>query len=73
MSSEEMRTELERFVNTGLREGWTGWPLKADICSNDCLAREWSVAPARVWLRQLSGLAPATRLEGSFTSLHSLC
>ncbi len=26
MSSEEMRIELERFVNTGLREGWTGWP-----------------------------------------------
>ena len=26
MSSEEMRIELERFVNTGLQEGWTGWP-----------------------------------------------
>jgi hypothetical protein len=28
MSSEEMRVELEAFVNTGLREGWCGWPLK---------------------------------------------
>ncbi len=26
MSSEEMRTELEIFVNEGLREGWQGWP-----------------------------------------------
>jgi hypothetical protein len=26
MSSEEMRTELEVFVNEGLREGWRGWP-----------------------------------------------
>ncbi len=26
MSSEEMRTELEIFVNDGLREGWRGWP-----------------------------------------------
>ncbi len=26
MSSEEMRTELEIFVNEGLREGWRGWP-----------------------------------------------
>jgi len=30
MSSEEMRIELESFVNTGLREGWRGWPLKAN-------------------------------------------
>jgi hypothetical protein len=26
MSSEEMRTELETFVNQGLQEGWRGWP-----------------------------------------------
>jgi len=26
MSSEEMRNELEIFVNEGLREGWRGWP-----------------------------------------------
>jgi hypothetical protein len=29
MSSEQMRIELEAFVNTGLREGWRGWPLRA--------------------------------------------
>ncbi len=26
MSSEEMRSELEIFVNQGLQEGWRGWP-----------------------------------------------
>jgi hypothetical protein len=30
MSSEEMRIELERFVNAGLEEGWHGWPRKAE-------------------------------------------
>jgi hypothetical protein len=30
MSSEEMRTELEVFVNEGLRAGWQGWPVKAE-------------------------------------------
>jgi len=29
MNSEQMRTELEAFVNTGLRQGWRGWPVKA--------------------------------------------
>ncbi len=31
MDSEEMRAELERFVNAGLQEGWHGWPLKSAI------------------------------------------
>jgi len=30
VSSEEMRVELEAFVNMGLREGWGGWPLKEE-------------------------------------------
>ena len=29
MSSEQMRVELESFVNKGLKEGWRGWPLKS--------------------------------------------
>jgi hypothetical protein len=29
MSAEEMRIELETFVNAGLEEGWRGWPRKA--------------------------------------------
>ncbi len=28
MSSEDMRVELESFVNQGLQEGWQGWPRK---------------------------------------------
>ncbi len=28
MSSEDMRVELEWFVNRGLQEGWQGWPRK---------------------------------------------
>lgn len=31
MSSEEMRIELESFVNQGLQEGWGGWPPKREI------------------------------------------
>lgn len=29
MSSEQMRVELESFVNKGLKEGWLAWPLKS--------------------------------------------
>ena len=28
MSAEEMKNELEVFVNRGLSEGWGGWPTK---------------------------------------------
>ena len=28
MSAEEMRVELESFVNEGLEKGWCGWPAK---------------------------------------------
>ncbi len=28
MSAEDMRIELETFVNQGLEEGWGGWPTK---------------------------------------------
>lgn len=28
MSAEEMRSDLEAFVNRGLSEGWSGWPMK---------------------------------------------
>jgi hypothetical protein len=30
MSSEQMRVELEIFVNEGLQAGWRGWPLKSE-------------------------------------------
>lgn len=44
MSSEEMRTELEIFVNEGLREGLRGWPLKSEIQKGRS-----GVASLRVW------------------------
>ncbi|UCD50684.1 MAG: hypothetical protein JSW27_24575 [Phycisphaerales bacterium] len=31
MSAEEMRIELEAFVNQGLEEGWCGWPTKGPL------------------------------------------
>jgi hypothetical protein len=37
MSSEEMREELESFVNQGIEEGWGGWPLKGwSLQVDDC-------------------------------------
>lgn len=53
MSSEEMRVELESFVNRGLQEGWHGWPRKNVGCRNG------------VWCERLTGgldrLAPRMR------------
>jgi len=54
MSSEEMRIELEAFVNTGLREGWSGWPLKEGNGLGEALPLHPS--PARVWSRREKGL-----------------
>ena len=49
MSSEEMRTELEIFVNEGLREGWRGWPLKsANDKTRPCGSRR-NVTALRIW------------------------
>lgn len=31
MKSDEMRVELESFVNTGITQGWQGWPLKSQL------------------------------------------
>ena len=73
MSSEEMRVELERFVNTGLQEGWTGWPLKVDACVSSRFARQWPAASAASWLGGSDGLICPAGLEGAFASLHSLC
>jgi hypothetical protein len=73
MSSEEMRIELERFVNTGLQEGWTGWPLKVGACVTCRLAGQWSVAPASAWLCHHDGRVCPVGMENMFASLHSLC
>jgi hypothetical protein len=52
MSSEEMRVELEAFVNTGLREGWRGWPLKAEDRMSRTSVLPLCAGSARFWHRQ---------------------
>lgn len=32
MSAEQMRSELESFVNQGLAKGWQGWPTTRHSC-----------------------------------------
>jgi hypothetical protein len=44
MSSEEMRIELEAFVNAGLREGWHGWPLKGQTGMRPAMHSRWYAA-----------------------------
>ena len=41
MSSEEMRVDLESFVNKGLHEGWRGWPVKYESGRHNALV-DWS-------------------------------
>jgi len=40
MSSEEMRTELEVFVNQGLQQGWRGWPRHDSRGCSPCQRNE---------------------------------
>jgi len=72
MSSEEMRMELEAFVNAGLREGWGGWPLKVETGRTRTFARSWSATPAGAWRigrdRRIS-----LGLHDRFAVLTSLC
>lgn len=56
MSSEEMRTELEAFVNAGLREGWSGWPLKGESRMSRTPGLPVHPRPARIWSRRENGL-----------------
>ena len=63
MSSEEMRVELEAFVNIGLREGWCGWPLKEESQVNQA-SGVLHAGSIRFWRRQGSGsIAPRGRLQ----------
>jgi hypothetical protein len=49
MNSEEMRTELEIFVNKGLREGWGGWPLKGEIQKGRPSSSRLKATSLRIW------------------------
>lgn len=35
MGAEQMRVELESFVNQGLQEGWCGWPMKTRLSGQE--------------------------------------
>jgi len=52
MSSEEMRVELEAFVNMGLREGWQGWPLKEEDWMSRASVLRLVTGSERFWRRQ---------------------
>ena len=49
MSSEQMRAELEIFVNEGLREGWHGWPLKSETQKGRSGRGRAGVASLQIW------------------------
>jgi hypothetical protein len=70
MSAEEMRIELERFVNTGLQEGWTGWPLKGQRGPADRLAGSWPDISPRI---RLNGYACSSDIERGFSALYWPC
>jgi len=63
MDPEEMRAELEIFVNEGLREGWRGWPLKGEARKGSPRSGRLNVTALRVWRGGRSNLvSPAGRL-----------
>ena len=64
MSSEEMRIELEAFVNAGLQEGWGGWPLKDGSGLSQLCILPLRTEAVRFWRRQDRGWAlPGGSLE----------
>jgi len=50
MSAEEMRVELESFVNRGLEEGWCGWPTRSQGSGRDELTTACCVVPTAAML-----------------------
>ncbi len=66
MSSEEMRTELEIFVNEGLREGWRGWPLKSGTQEARPCGNRPNVTSLRLWHGRWSRPVRLTRRQGLF-------
>jgi hypothetical protein len=71
MSAEEMRTELEAFVNKGLREGWCGWPLK-EGWSRGLRRARLQVAPIRIRPVGHDGSAALIGLSGRLRGLSVL-
>ncbi len=58
MSSNEMRVELEAFVNQGILEGWQGWPLKGQSgCRHEGVRSICYAAGMGQFSRRVSGQA----------------
>ena len=66
MSSEEMRAELEIFVNEGLREGRRGWPLKSESHKVRPCGNRPNVTSLRLRHGGRINLARLTRRQGLF-------
>ena len=74
MSAEDMRIELETFVNQGLAEGWCGWPTKQrrpDRRESDPAWKAsaagigYDAAPMDFWLPSLAVVARGCGGNGS--------
>ncbi len=68
MSSEEMRVELEVFVNAGLREGWCGWPVKLENGMDQVLSPPLRAESVRFWPRREAGVAAPHGRLGTFAT-----
>lgn len=73
MGPEEMKSELEQFLNTGLQQGWTGWPLKAQACGSSRYSGQWLAASTGSRLGGSDGAICPVALGRTFASLCSLC
>jgi len=67
MNSQEMRMELESFVNRGLQEGWVGWPLKGRCGEDEAFGGRFCLTPAaRGGLDRLQGDFGIGAISGRF-------
>ena len=62
MSSEEMRVDLESFVNKGIEEGWKGWPLRGlSRTREDWHQSHLAIPVNRVFLFSSQRIVPSLR------------
>ncbi|OHB67753.1 MAG: hypothetical protein A2Y77_08160 [Planctomycetes bacterium RBG_13_62_9] len=66
MSSEEMRMELESFVNAGLREGWRGWPLKDEALEGPRFSDRFGLAALSAWCSSRGSSTVSIGRQGVF-------
>lgn len=70
MNSDEMRVELESFVNKGITEGWHGWPLKSQLsCHHEGIRSIYYRAAAEATGSSHHVLGQAFPEEGRFSQM----